>query len=151
MAEIAMDDLLRAAFAPWNERSWDNLAELYPDAARALEAAVDAGLTAEGVRDYCNEQGYPPGVGHWMAQAVQHLARQRQAAADSRAAAEAFSNLARVAAEAAEAFSEPDKPASSARPALAIRDGAPGRAAVRRRVIADARGVRLAQPGRTRE
>ena len=120
MAEITMDDLLRAAFAPWDERSWDNLLETYPEAALALETAVDAGLTAERVRDYCAAQGYPPGIGHWMGQAVQHLAR--RTAANAPTAGEA---LGRVILDTSSTV--------AMRPAVVVRDAQPGRTGARKR------------------
>lgn len=76
-----LDELLQAAVAPWDEKSWERLHENYPRAASALGAAVTRGLTEQQVRDYCARWGYPDWVGHWLAQAVTHLRRQADEAA----------------------------------------------------------------------
>jgi hypothetical protein len=76
-----LDELLQAAVAPWDEKSWERLCENYPRAAAALGAAVARALTEQQVRDYCARWGYPEWVGHWLAQAVTHLRRQAAEAA----------------------------------------------------------------------
>ena len=83
-----VDELLQAAVAPWDEKSWERLRESHPTAAGALASAVARGLTEQQVRDYCARWGYLEWVGHWLAQAVAHLRR--------------------VAAEAAETVDEPE-------------------------------------------
>lgn len=72
-----MDEILQAAMAPWDERSWANLEERYPRTADALAFAVrHGGLTVEGLRDYCERWGYLPEVANWLRQCVLHLRRE---------------------------------------------------------------------------
>ena len=157
MDEREMNDLLRAAFAPWDERSWDNLLETYPEAALALEMAVDAGLTAEQVRDYCAAQGYPQGIGHWMAQAVQHLTRQPESAAERQQAQADDGRRPSVAIHDAEPspidvarprrFMEDDQVFPPITGEIVVSRTADGRT----RLVSDARGIRFVQPSRTDE
>jgi hypothetical protein len=75
-----MDEILQAALAPWDARSWANLEEHHPATADALAYAVRfGGLTAEDVRDYCNTWGYLPEVANWLRQCVLHLGRMQAA------------------------------------------------------------------------
>ena len=147
MDEREMNDLLRAAFAPWDERSWDNLLETYPDAALALETAVVGGLTAERIRDYCAANGYPPGIGHWMAQAVQFLTRRPAADAGRRGAAIHDAEPSPFGPAASRRFTEDAAAFAPITGEIVVSRGADGRT----RLVADAHGIRFAQPGRTHE
>lgn len=72
--------LLRRAFAPWDERAWENLAETYPDTAAAVEALVAEDLIEpEDLRRYAADNNYLEGVGGWLASAAAHLQRRRVA------------------------------------------------------------------------
>lgn len=82
MSEGQFDGLLQAALAPWDGLSYDSLRETHPETAAALAAAVAQGLAESDVRDFCAARGYSPKVGHWLAQAVQHLRRQTAASED---------------------------------------------------------------------
>ncbi len=70
--------LLRQAFAHWDERAWENLAETHPDTADAIAALVDQGLVEpDDLRRYAEEYGYLAETGSWLARAAAHLLRRR--------------------------------------------------------------------------
>lgn len=68
-------DLLRDVFAPWDEKAWDGFREQYPEEAATLLDAVEMGLTAGDIRDYCETEGYSEKVGNWLAHAALHVER----------------------------------------------------------------------------
>jgi hypothetical protein len=83
-----MEEVLQVAMAPWDARSWDNLSEMYPHTADALAFAVrHGGLTAKGVRDYCDQWGYLPETANWLRQCVLHLHRVQAADEEAEEAA----------------------------------------------------------------
>jgi len=82
-----MDEILQAALAPWDARSWANLEERYPRTAEALAHAVRfGGLTVERLGDYCTRWGYLPEVFTWLRQCVLHLRRMQADEGDETAA-----------------------------------------------------------------
>lgn len=70
--------LLRRAFAPWDERAWENLAEAHPEAAAAIEALIAEDLIApEDLRRYAADNNYLDSIGGWLANAAAHVQRRR--------------------------------------------------------------------------
>lgn len=69
-------DLLRRAFAPWDERALESLAEAHPDTAAAVAELIAEGLIEpDDLRRYAVEQGYLESTGAWLASAAAHLRR----------------------------------------------------------------------------
>ena len=79
--------LLRRAFAPWDARALEDLAEAHPDTAAAVEELVAEGLIEpDDLRQYAVEQGYLESTGAWLARAAAHVYRRVGRNEDGRAA-----------------------------------------------------------------
>ena len=75
-------DLLRRAFAPWDARALEDLAEAHPDTAAAVAELIAEGLIEpDDLRRYAVEQGYLESTGAWLARAAAHV-RRRHAGSD---------------------------------------------------------------------
>ena len=80
-------DLLRRAFAPWDERALESLAEAHPDTAAAVAELIAEGLIEpDELRRYAVEQGYLESTGAWLARAAAHVRRRAGSAEDGRPA-----------------------------------------------------------------
>lgn len=74
--ETRKADLLRRAFAPWDAKALEDLAEAYPDTAAAVaELITERLIEPDDLRRYAVEQGYLESTGAWLARAGAHVRR----------------------------------------------------------------------------
>lgn len=69
--------MLQGVFAPFDARAWERFREFNPDAAEWLLMAVEAGVTAQEVRQYGKDNDYSEAAVSWLAHAAAWLERQR--------------------------------------------------------------------------